>query len=48
LLRGVALVAAAMLWVMGVVATTPFARVDDPLRLAAMLGVILVVGLCRR
>ena len=48
LLRGVALMGAATLWVMGVVATTPFARVDDPLRLAAMLGVIVVVGLCRR
>ena len=48
LLRGVTLVFAAVLWVLGVVTTTPFARVDDPLRLAAMLGVVVVVALCRR
>lgn len=48
LLRGVALVVAALLWVMGVAITTPFSRADDPLRLAAMLGVIVVVALCRR
>jgi hypothetical protein len=47
-LRGAGLVGAALLWVLGVVSTTPFARVDDPLRLAAMLGVITVVALCRR
>ena len=47
-LRGAALVVAGLLWVVGVVSTTPFSRVDDPLRLAAMLGVVAVVGLCRR
>ena len=46
--RGAALVVAGLLWVVGVVSTTPFSRVDDPLRLAAMLGVVAVVGLCRR
>jgi hypothetical protein len=47
-LRGAGLVTAGLLWVIGVVSTTPFSRVDDPLRLAAMLGVIAVVALCRR
>lgn len=47
-LRGGLLVIAALLWVVGVVSTTPTARLDDPMRLAAMLGVILVVALCRR
>jgi hypothetical protein len=42
------LVIAALLWVVGVLAATPHARADDPLRLAAMLGVIAVVALCRR
>ena len=46
--RGVGLVIAALLWVMGVLAATPNARADDPLRLAAMLGAIAVVALCRR
>ena len=48
LLRGSGLVFAALLWVVGVVAATPLARLDDPLRLASMLGVIAVVALCRR
>lgn len=48
LLRGAGLVFAALLWVVGVVAATPSARLDDPLRLASMLGVIAVVALCRR
>ena len=47
-LRGAGLVIAGLLWVIGVVSTTPFSRVDDPLRLAAMLAVVAVVGLCRR
>lgn len=47
-LRGGVLVMAALLWVVGVVSTTPTARQDDPMRLAAMLGVVLVVALCRR
>lgn len=46
--RGAGLVAASLLWVIGVITTTPFSRVDDPLRLAAMLGVVAVVALCRR
>ena len=48
LVRGAGLVAAALLWVVGVVAATPSAHFDDPLRLAAMLGVVAVVALCRR
>jgi hypothetical protein len=47
-LRGAGLVTAALLWVAGVVAATPQAHFDDPLRVAAMLGVVAVVGLCRR
>ena len=46
--RGAGLVTASLLWVIGVITTTPFSRVDDPLRLAAMLGVVAVVALCRR
>jgi hypothetical protein len=46
--RGVGLVIASLVWVMGVLAATPNARADDPMRLAAMLGVIAVVALCRR
>lgn len=46
--RGAGLVMAALLWVVGLLAATPDARPDDPLRLAAMLGVIAVVALCRR
>ncbi len=46
--RGAGLVVAATLWVMGTVALTPAGRFDDPLRLAAMLGVIAIVALCRR
>lgn len=46
--RGAGLVMAALLWMVGVVAATPHARTDDPLRLAAMLSVIAVVALCRR
>lgn len=48
LMRGAGLVIAALLWVVGVVSTTPSSRADDPLRLAAMLGVVVVVALCRR
>lgn len=46
--RGATVVVAALAWVVGVVTTTPLARADDPLRLAAMLGVIVVVALSRR
>lgn len=46
--RGAGLVMAALLWVAGLIAATPGARPDDPLRLAAMLSVIAVVALCRR
>lgn len=46
--RGLGVVGAALLWVVGVVAVTPSARLDDPLRLAAMLAVLAVVALCRR
>jgi len=46
--RGALMVLAATLWVVGVVTSTPMSRQDDPLRLAAMLGVVVVVALCRR
>ncbi len=46
--RGFGLVSAALLWVAGVAAVTPLSRLDDPLRLAAMLAVVAVVALCRR
>ena len=48
LVRGALIVFAALLWVVGVVTSTPSMRPDDPLRLAAMLGVIAVVALPRR
>ncbi|MDP2272519.1 MAG: hypothetical protein Q8N23_11100 [Archangium sp.] len=47
-LRGTGLVIAALLWVVGVVSATPSVRLDDPVRLASMLGVVAVVALCRR
>lgn len=47
-IRGGLVVAAGLAWVVGVVTATPLSRSDDPLRLAAMLGVIVVVALCRR
>lgn len=46
--RGMGMVTAGLLWVMGVAASTPGSRLDDPLRLAAMLSVVAVVALCRR
>src|SRR4051812_32067135 len=46
--RGAGLMVASLLWVMGLLAATPDARPDDPLRLAGMLAVIAVVALCRR
>lgn len=46
--RGGLVTLAALAWVVGVVAASPTSRGDDPLRLAAMLGVVVVVGLCRR
>jgi hypothetical protein len=48
LIRGALIVFAALLWVVGVVTSTPLSRFDDPLRLAAMLGVVIVVALSRR
>ncbi|MFO0595907.1 MAG: hypothetical protein U0228_11395 [Myxococcaceae bacterium] len=45
--RGALLVAAAALWVAGVVTLTPDARADDPLRLAAMLSIVVLVALGR-
>lgn len=45
--RGALLIAAAVLWVVGVVTLTPNARLDDPLRLAAMLSIIALVALGR-
>jgi hypothetical protein len=47
-LRGAGLCVAAMAWVLGVVALTPNARIDEPVRLAAMGLVIGVVALGRR
>lgn len=47
-LRGASLVIAGLLWIVGVVSATPSLRMDDPLRLASMLGVVAVVALCRR
>ncbi len=46
--RGVGLVAASVLFVIGMAAVTASPHLDDPLRLATMLSVIAVVGLCRR
>lgn len=48
LLRGGGLVLAALLWVAGVAALTPGLRADDPLRLAAMLSVVVVIAWVRR
>jgi hypothetical protein len=48
LIRGALIVFASLLWVVGVVTSTPLSRFDDPLRLAAMLGVVIVVALSRR
>ncbi len=48
MLRGAFLVIAALLWIVGVVSATPSLRMDDPLRLGSMLGVVAVVALCRR
>ncbi len=48
LARGVGLAGVALTWVVGLVAFTPGARTDDPIRLAAMLMVVAVVALGRR
>jgi hypothetical protein len=44
----VGLAGVALTWVVGLVAFTPGARTDDPIRLAAMLMVVAVVALGRR
>ena len=46
-LRGAALAVAALAWVVGLVALTPGARIDEPVRLAAMVLFVAVVALGR-
>ncbi|MFT3711002.1 MAG: hypothetical protein QM817_25530 [Archangium sp.] len=45
--KGVLLAMLALLWVAAVATLTPNARADDPLRLAAMLSIVLLVALGR-
>jgi hypothetical protein len=45
--KGIVLALLGLVWVAGVATLTPDARADDPLRLAAMISVVLIVALGR-